>query len=310
MTLYVYALVSSSLLCSMAFYFLVVRPLASISGQIKGLCLTVDAHPSVETPGGEIAMLREGLQCMAGQWEQNRLKLEEANREELRRMEKLATLGEMAFSVAHDIKNPLAGISGAIQVFAEEFREDDPRGEIVREILGEITRLDRTVRDLQFYARPPEPHPMPTPPHYLLERAVKNTAKNAKKNRVDVTILEGPDNLEVNVDTELLHQALLNIMDFSIRTMQDGGSLVLYARMSTDKDMAEIGLKDTGPGMKGESLETLFKPFRTSRMSARGLAMAISRALVEIHGGSIEVESAPGTGTTFRVMLPVYRENA
>ncbi|MFC1549590.1 sensor histidine kinase, partial [Nitrospirota bacterium] len=111
-----------------------------------------------------------------------------------------------------------------------------------------------------------------------------------------------------DVDPELLHQALMNIMDFCIKAMQGGGTLALFARMSTVRDKAEIGLKDNGPGLKSESMETLFKPFRTSRMSTRGLSMAISRVLVEMHGGTIEVESSQGAGTTFRIILPLYRE--
>ena len=310
LALYLYVIASSSLICALAFYFLVARRLELINGKMNGLCRKIESHPIVERRGDELAVLQEGLECMARQWESSRLELEETTRQEFSKMEKLATIGEMAFSVAHDIKNPLAGISGAIQVFSEDFPEDDPRGEIVREILGEIARLDRTVKDLQCYARPPRPHPVPIPVYDLLEMALRHMDEIAKKSSVDVNIVKGSDDLEVNVDAEQLLQVMINIMDFSIKTMPDGGTLSLDASVLSDREHIEITLKDTGTGLKSENMDTLFKPFRMSRMSPRGLSMAISRDFVEMNGGSIKVESSPGTGTTFKVVLPVYRNNA
>jgi signal transduction histidine kinase len=309
-SLYLWAVAFSSIACFAVLYFIVVRPMTGLVSLMGDLCGKVTAHPPLEARGGQMSVLKEGLLCIARQWEQSRLRLEEATREELTRMEKMATLGEMAFSVAHDIKNPLAGISGAIQVFSEDFPDGDPRGEIVKDILVEIARLDRIVKDLQCYAHPPEPNPMPTPVRYLMERAVRHVDENAKKSRVDVNILDDSGDLEVYVDTEQMHQALTYIMDFSLRAMPDGGTLSVCSGTGTGREKVEIALKDTGPGLKGDGLEILFKPFRMSRMSSSGLSMAISRSLIERQGGSVEVQSSPGTGTEFRIVLPVYRKNA
>jgi len=301
---------SFSIISGVILYTMIVRPLGRLNEIMIKLCTSVSVEPSPHGSEDALGRLEDGLRCIAGQWEQSRQRLEESNRQEIARMEKLATLGEMAFSVAHDIKNPLAGISGAIQVFAEDFPEEDPRGDIVREILAEIARLDRTVKDLQSYARPPVPHPMKAPVQFLLERAVRDISENAKNFGIDVRISEKSENLEIYVDTELLHQALMNIMDFGIKNMPDGGTLTLYSRTSADRNMSEILISDSSSGLRGESMETLFKPFRASRMSLRGLSMAISRAIVEMHGGGIKVESSPGAGTTFRIALPLHREDA
>jgi len=308
--LYVFAVSSSSLLCATALYILVVRPVRDITKEMSNLCKGVSTKQVLPGRKDEIGMLGVGLFCMAGQWEKSRHQLEDAARDELRKVEKLATIGEMAYSIAHDIKNPLAGISGAIQVFAEEFPEDDHRREIVREILGEIERLDRSVRDLLCYARPPEPHPIPTPVDGLLEGAVRGVAESAKKCLVDVNILVSGGGLVVNVDPVQIHQALMNMMAFSFGTMPGGGSLNLYVRQGDNMDRVEITLKDTGAGLDSTSMANLFKPFRTSRISGTGLSLAISKMFIERHGGDINVESSLGVGTTFKVALPVYGTNA
>jgi len=307
--LYVAAVASSSLLCVTALYILVVWPVENITKQMSNLCEGVSIKQILPGRKDEIGMLGAGLFCMAGQWEKSKTRLEEAARDELRKVEKLATIGEMAYSIAHDIKNPLAGISGAIQVFAEEFPEDDHRREIVHEVLGEIERLDRSVKDLLCYARPPEPHPIPTPVDGLIEGAVSGMAESAKNGLVDVNILRGGD-MVVNVDPEQMHQALMNIMSFSLGSMPAGGSLNIYVRQPNDMDSVEIILKDTGAGLDGSSMTNLFKPFRTSRISGTGLSLAISRIFIERHGGDIEVESSLGVGTTFKVTLPSYKGNA
>lgn len=289
---------------------LVVWPLSNITTEMQNLCKGVTAKHILLGRKDEIGMLGEGLFCMAEQWNKSRHQLEEASREELRRVEKLATIGEMAYSIAHDIKNPLAGISGAIQVFAEDLPEGDNGREIVHEILGEIERLDRSVKDLLCYARPPEPHPIPTPVESLIRGAVMRIEERAKKSHVDVNILQGEEDQAVNVDPELINQALLNIMAFSLKTMPGGGNLTLFVRLLGDTDMLEITMKDNGAGLDSASMANLFKPFRTSRISGTGLSLAISKSFVERHGGHIEVESSMGMGTSFRLTLPVYRKNA
>ena len=311
------------------FYLVSVRPLRELRRAVDDMRSGQPVTLRCASRLGEYSALCGSLTSLAMQWEQDSRRLEKASVEELRKVEKLATLGEMAYSIAHDIKNPLAGISGAMQVFSEDFPPEDPRGGIIREILGEIERLDRSIRDLLSFARPPEPHPMPVPVAGMVDRVVSHMRDTAQNARVDVNILDATDGVVVDADPELIHQALSSMVRFSLRNMPNGGSLSISSRLQDNGERVEIRIMDTGEGMDSESLENLFRPFRTSRVSGAGLSMAISRNIIERHGGSVEVESTrssgkifstiggrlearePGVpGTVFRIMLPRHKGNA
>lgn len=252
----------------------------------------------------EIGELADSLHSMLFELHKTRQELEQCHVSDLQKVEKMATVGELAAAIAHDIKNPLAGISGAIQVFAEDFPEDDYRRDIIKEVLFEIERLDRSVKDLLNYARPPRPNIIRTPIVPIVERVALLLKPQAGKHGIDIEISETDDVDEMHLDPDQIQQVFLNIMLNAIQAMPDGGKLIVTTSLIPNTDMVEIAFRDTGTGIPAESLPDIFKPFFTTKHAGTGLGLAICKNTVERHGGKLLVKSRMGVGTTFKVLLP------
>jgi len=251
----------------------------------------------------EIGRLGSSLNSMLFELDKARREVEKCHFEELQSIEKMATLGELASAIAHEIKNPLAGISGAIQVLAEDFPADDPHKEVITEVLNEIERLDRAVKDLLIFARPPELYPILTPLQPIIERAKKMIELQAKKQGIIIRLIPGENSWEINVDPEQMQLVFLNIMLNALQSMPAGGTLTIATEFRTDKNEVEIAFSDTGQGIEDNALKNIFKPFFTTGHTGTGLSLAISRNIVERHNGRIIVDSQIGIGSTFHVIL-------
>ncbi|RME65142.1 MAG: hypothetical protein D6778_06825 [Nitrospirae bacterium] len=238
---------------------------------------------------------------MLNELEQTKAELQRVHMEELKRMERMATLGELATAVAHEIKNPLAGISGAIQVLREDMSEGDPRREIITDVLQEVERLDKTIKDLLMFARPKEPEMMKTNLKELIERTI--SLVNIKARKQEVEIKTQIKDLTLNVDPQQIQQVLLNLLINSLQAMPSGGVLIITT--SHDDSNCYITVEDTGHGIAPEDIPNLFRPFYTTRGRGTGLGLFISKNIIEAHNGDIDVESTPGKGTRFTVRLPV-----
>lgn len=220
--------------------------------------------------------------------------------EELVRSQSLAAVGELAATVAHEIKNPLAGISGAIQVLGDAIPADDSRRPVVREILDQIRRLDNTVRDLLTFARPATPVRQEVDLAQSLSRAWSLLAQEPAAAQVAWT-LEAAEGAKVHADPQLLHQVWLNLFTNALDAMPRGGKL---AARVTEGSPLRIEVRDTGHGIPPENLDKIFKPFFSTKTRGTGLGLAITRKIVEAHGGGIRAESAPRRGTCMIVELP------
>ena len=228
----------------------------------------------------------------------------------MEKVEKMATIGELSSAIAHEIKNPLAGISGAIQVLLEGFPRGDKRREIVDEVLSEINRLDKTVRNLMAFARPPAPSLILIPVSAIIERTVELVAGQAKNQQIDVNILSDDeladdDLAAVRADPDQLQQVVLNIIVNALHAMPQGGALAIATRKIMAGEMVEMAISDNGSGIAEDDLEKIFEPFFTTKTSGTGLGLAICRNIVESHHGTVDVESSLGKGTTFRIRLPL-----
>lgn len=289
--------------------FLVTRPLKSI---IESAKMVEEGNHKVKfdlTRKDEIGELANGLNSMLSELHRARQAVEQCHMESMQKVEKMATLGELASAIAHEIKNPLAGISGAIQVFAEDFPEDDPRKDIITEVLKEIDRLDKAVRDLLSFARPPEPHRIKTPILPLIERTVRLISMQAKKHSVDINMAAVDDIKEVSLDPEQMQQVFLNIMLNALHSMPGGGVITVTTYFKDDPGQVEIIISDTGHGIPPDDIKNIFKPFFTTKHTGTGIGLAISKNIVEKHGGNITVDSSRGMGSNFRITLPIEVEN-
>ncbi|MDA8240107.1 MAG: ATP-binding protein [Nitrospiraceae bacterium] len=250
----------------------------------------------------ELARLAESLNAVISDLGRSRREIDKCLTDKSIYVERMASLGELAAAVAHDIKNPLAGISGALQVLAEDFPEDSPRKEIACEILNEIGRLDAAVKDLLMYARPPEPNLILTDINAIIEEVMNRIEEQAAA--LGVKITSTSDSLsETLADPEQLENAITNMALYCLQAMQGGGTLSFSTRDNYGSGEIEIALSDTGDGIRDEEIADVFKPSFSTKHSGTGLGLAISRNVVESHKGRVEVESIPGAGSTFHIFL-------
>ncbi|MBI2931735.1 MAG: PAS domain S-box protein [Planctomycetes bacterium] len=220
--------------------------------------------------------------------------------EDLIRSQSLAAVGELAATVAHEIKNPLAGISGAIQVIAESIPPENGRREIVDEILEQIRRLDNTVRDLLIFARPATPVKAPVPFKETFWRAWSLLGQQPAAQHVNFTV-DGPDDLIMDADAHLLHQVWVNLFQNAVEAMHKGGTLSVRIAAGP---VARVEIQDTGAGVSPEHMARLFRPFFSTKTRGTGLGLAITRKIIEAHGGSVWIESRLHQGTTVVVEIP------
>jgi hypothetical protein len=288
--------------------------LAHAMGRVEAGDLTV---PAVSGGPDELGRLTEGFNAMVGRLRAARDEIEVYHRQRLDRAERLATLGQVAASLAHEIRNPLAGIAGAVQVMAEELPSTDPRKEIMDEILSQIRRLTKTVQDLLTFARPATPTLGSCDVHQVLDRVLLLLAEDPAAKQIRLVRNYSPGLPHLEADDKQLGQVFLNLLLNAAQAMHGSGQITITTRLSGADDAdgeplaaagghaVEVCLTDTGPGIPPAILSELFKPFFTTKPRGTGLGLAISRRIIEDHGGWIRAESPPQQGATFRICLPV-----
>ncbi len=221
-----------------------------------------------------------------------------------RRSQRLAALGTMAAGVAHEVRNPLAGIRGASQLLARE--SDEKTREYLDVIVREVDRLDRTVEQLLDLARPMNTERSATDIEEVVDRAlaVVNSQLEETGIRVEKNIPSPPG--RVNADAGQLAQVFLNLFLNALQAMPAGGTLTvtIHEETAAGSTAAVVEVRDTGQGMSQQTLEYLFMPFYTNREKGSGLGLAISHRIIEEHGGAIDVKSEEGRGATFIVSVP------
>ncbi len=233
--------------------------------------------------------------------------------EQLIRSDRLATIGELAAGLAHDLRNPLTGISGALHVLTGQLPDHDPRQGLLAEIQSQIARMNKTLTDLLSHARPPEPQYIPLNVNEVVEQSLW-FLPTASANGIEIVKDLQPDLPPLRLDPNLLHQAFLNILVNARQAMVAGGRLTvrtcLVRNPFSKEEAVEVTIADTGPGITKEHLSRIFQPFFTTKTQGTGLGLAITTRIVEQHRGRISVESEPGKGATFRITLPLSAEDA
>lgn len=223
--------------------------------------------------------------------------------ERLREAQQLAHIGQLAASLAHEIKNPLAGISGAIQVIRASLRENDPHWPVLGEVLRQINRLDRSVKDLLVYARPRPPHFQRCDVRRVIERVLTLLRKEADFERVRFEY-RVPRNLPtIAADENQLEQLLMNLLLNAAQASTAGGTVRLLA--AAHDSVVQLLIEDRGSGMTEEVARRAEEPFFTTKARGTGLGLPICRKIVDAHGGSLSIRSAPGAGTEVTVELLV-----
>jgi two-component system NtrC family sensor kinase len=220
--------------------------------------------------------------------------------------EKLAATGRLAASVAHEINNPLQGISNYLSVISQQVAEDDPLHEDLEMVKLGFERVAEIVRRLRAFYRPAGEEMKPTDINGVVERVLALVGHQLSLGQVEVKTELAEQELPVLGSVGQLEQVLVNLVLNAQEAMPGGGELTV--RTALRDDMVQLQVSDTGKGIGEEEMSRIFKPFYSGKGGkGLGLGLWISRNIIEGHGGSIEVESQVGQGTTFTVSLPAYQ---
>jgi len=223
--------------------------------------------------------------------------------ETARRQDRLAAVGRMAASIAHEIRNPLAAMRGSIQMLRSEMERDSDHTQLMEIILRESDRLNKIVTDYLNYARPRAAEMHEVDVCALINetlRLLRNSPELLDGHRLTEELPDGP--LMVKGDPEQLKQVCWNVARNALQAMPDGGEFLVTAQR-TDANRVQIGFQDSGEGMTPEQVERLFEPF-TSTTGGTGLGLSIVYQIIRDHSGTINVRSRRGKGTSISVELP------
>ena len=238
--------------------------------------------------------------------------LQESHARQIRKTGKLATIGELASGIAHEIRNPLAGIGAAVEVLAEKSSEQDR--EIVGEIRCQIQRLNSTLRGLLDFARPKEPEIVTCDVDELVKPMIALARPDAQKTHINIDADSITDLPPICTDPQQIQQAILNILLNGIQAMPHGGTLTI--RGEVIEKMLQPGhprtlrlaIHDTGVGIPPENLGRIFSPFFTTKHRGTGLGLAITRSIIEKNNSHISVQSEVDHGTTVTLEFPVCKQ--
>lgn len=221
--------------------------------------------------------------------------------------ERLAELGTLTGGLAHEIKNPLSTVQLNLQLLAEDITPDNPAysrlASRLRTVTQETARLRETLEDFLRYAGRMELDRRPTELNQLLEDLVDFFVPQAQLQRVQLRLRKHDSPLSVNVDPKLIKQAVLNLMLNAVQAMNQGGELILSIRREGREAVIEV--IDTGPGIEAEKIERIFQAYYSTKRGGTGLGLAMTRRIVEEHGGQLAVRSEVGRGSAFTIRIPV-----
>ena len=254
----------------------------------------------------EIAELTDTFNMMASSLKERDERLKEYAHQQIMKSERLATLGQLAAGVAHEINNPLGAVLMYAHLSLEEMPAEDARHQNLGKIVGEATRCKNIVRGLLDFARQSEPNVEEADVNDILERTLSLLRNQTMFQNIKVTVQFSSSLPKAMMDSGQIQQVFTNIILNAAEAMDEGGELIVATRTADDGEFIEVEFTDTGCGIPRENLEKIFDPFFTTKEVGRGtgLGLAVSFGIIARHQGTIEVESDINKGTTFIVRLP------
>ena len=226
--------------------------------------------------------------------------------ERMRQADRLATIGRLAANIAHEIRNPLASMSGAIEVLTRELPRGGPHDRLIEIVLHESDRLNQIAKEFLEYARPAPLHPLPMNVGEVLDEVLLLLEHRALPPDLKIA-REYDGTATARVDPQQFRQAIWNLCINALEAMPAGGELRIGAGIVTQRKTRklEVWVADTGTGIDPESLLHIFEPFFSAKPAGSGIGLALVHRVIQDHGGDIEVRSEPGVGTTFTLRLPL-----
>ena len=295
--------------------------------------ITYGYFPQVLEPSGrnEIGTLSASLSRMSDKLSEDRKKieqyivsLEESNRElkkaqdEVMRSEKLASVGTLAAGVAHEIGNPIGIILGYLEILRQNSCQQKETGDILKRVENEIMRIDKIIRELLSFSHPGKTTLEPVQVNPIIEETLSLLSHQKAFNAIEVALkLEG-SLPPVMADQQQFQQVVINILLNAMDAMPEGGELTVtteqcngiphLSRTPSHSSGVRIIIRDTGIGIDKEHIDKIFDPFYTTKGAGKGtgLGLSVSVRIIESFGGTLSVESSPGTGTAFTIILPAH----
>jgi len=239
--------------------------------------------------------------------------------EEMKRVDKMAAVGLLAAGMAHEIRNPLASLSGSIQMLKTELTLDDHQEHLMEITLRESERLNALITDFLLFAQPPQTHKIPYPMRRILEETIDLFIHSPSFHKgIHIRRPSAREDIHASVDPDQMKQVFWNLLINAAQSMSNGGEIQVqlgkgngwgmtglpFSSQLGGKEWAKISIIDSGNGMAQEEKEKIFEPFFTTKENGTGLGLSIVHRIIENHNGLIKVETELGRGSSFIIYLP------
>ncbi len=295
-----------SLVIAVSMYIWVQRPLRRLVAAMDRVARG-DLNVTLPIRGrDEIAMIQRHFVRMIHDLRAYYARREEEQWFRLQRATHLASVGEMAAMLAHEIKNPLAGVLSALEVLQERGAFSDEARDIIQYIGQDLARINRVIEDLLAYARPRPTQRETVDLTAVIEATVTRAAPLVAERGLTVETRIAPDVPPVEGDAEQLQQMLYNLMINAMDATEPGGRIVVALHHCPEIRTVQLTVEDTGCGIPPEQIDQIFRPFYSTKPKGTGLGLPVVLQIVENHGGHIQVDSEVGRGTRFTITLPAH----
>lgn len=283
--------------------YLIQRPMVELQEKMSTIAEgNLEVAVSFSGRNDEIGDLGRNFNHMMEQLRESRKEIETMHRTQMSRAEHLATLGELATGLAHEIRNPLAGIAGVIEIISRDLPESSPARAMVKDVRLEIHQINRILTDLLETARPHAPRMMLSNLNTTVEHAVMLARQQVLSKPIRIELQQARDLPEVEHDSDQIHQLILNLLLNAVQSIEGEGTV--RVEIGWRNHCARITVSDTGRGIPESQLSHIFRPFFTTRGNGTGLGLSLARRIIDEHHGRINVTSVVGKGSQFEVLLP------
>jgi signal transduction histidine kinase len=280
------------------------RPIANLSNAAREVA---EGNLSVRVPDNgrtdEMGQLAQRFNEMTAELEKSK-ELEE----QLRQAEKSAVIGRLGSAIAHEIRNPLNYINLTLDHLRSKFAPNEPEKiasftKLISQIKSEVARINQQISDFLNYSRPANVNLKPVEPRQVVEDSLRLVEAQASENDILIAVVEHENVSKILADPEFLRSVFNNLFINAVQAMgNEGGNL--NVKISPDAEFVRFDISDTGVGISHENLSKIFEPYFSTKETGTGLGLAIVQKIVDVHNGTIAVESMEGEGTKFTVRLP------
>ena len=285
--------------------------LQDLRGAISKIAPTYTPLAQIAPPPSSTSALETEIRSLTKNWREFCDHCQRVHDTEMVQAEHLATMGELAAGVAHEIRNPLAGIAGAIEIISNDFPKNHPDREILDDLRQEVRRIEKVLNDLLTYARPKAPQFGMADLKETVAHTLQLARQQIGSKNVEFSIQIPSPIPRFRMDPEQLHQVLLNLVLNGIQSLGPEGKITIQARVQSGSgapnrpNYIEISVSDTGGGMSREQLGKIFRPFYTTKRGGTGLGLSLCRRIISQHGGTLTAESDVGKGSRFIIHIPM-----